>query len=233
MRPGSVSWPCSPSGPRSPGSPATGPPDATPEKATAQTTPSRFTIVAHMWLLSPLVSAATAASRAAFSCAWLGSPWQLARPLLGGFAACVPRISLWAKTQPPESRATPNAATRRTELVLSILASLFSCKTAVCSALGIRGEVLARASTGARGPTDVRGASRNATVQSVARSSRGEAFGAGRRSGCVRRSSRHEEPTRFGLRRWGGVPTICHQIALLVELVVAQRPACLGSLGAV
>ena len=40
----------------------------TPENATAQTTPSRFTRVAHMWLLRPLVSAATAATRAALNC---------------------------------------------------------------------------------------------------------------------------------------------------------------------
>ena len=44
-------------------------PRSTPEKATAHTTPSRFTIVAHIWLLRPLVSACVAASRAAFKAA--------------------------------------------------------------------------------------------------------------------------------------------------------------------
>jgi hypothetical protein len=48
----------------------------TPENATAQTRPSRFTIVAHIWLFSPLVSAATAAISADFNCEWLGSPLQ-------------------------------------------------------------------------------------------------------------------------------------------------------------
>jgi len=47
-----------------------------PENATAHTTPSRFTAVAHMWLLRPLASADTAAVRAALSCAWLGRPAQ-------------------------------------------------------------------------------------------------------------------------------------------------------------
>jgi len=50
-----------------------------PENATAHTMPSRFTIVAHMWLLSPLVSVWTAASRAALSCGWVGRPRQPAR----------------------------------------------------------------------------------------------------------------------------------------------------------
>src|SRR5438552_15060147 len=49
-----------------------------PENATAQTTPSRFTIVAHMWLLRPLVSADTAATSAALSCACVGRPAQAA-----------------------------------------------------------------------------------------------------------------------------------------------------------
>src|SRR5512134_932453 len=49
-----------------------------PEKATAQTTPSRSTMVAHMLLFSPLSSASTAASRAALSAAWLGNAPQSA-----------------------------------------------------------------------------------------------------------------------------------------------------------
>src|ERR1700716_1402708 len=46
------------------------------EKATAQTTPSRSTIVAHMWLFSPLFSSAVALSSALLSAAWLGSAAQ-------------------------------------------------------------------------------------------------------------------------------------------------------------
>src|SRR4029079_3260113 len=42
-------------------------PRLTPENATAHTTPSRSTIVPHIWLLSPLVSAAVAASSACFN----------------------------------------------------------------------------------------------------------------------------------------------------------------------
>jgi hypothetical protein len=38
-----------------------------PENATAQTVPSRATSVAHIWLLSPLASAITAADSACFS----------------------------------------------------------------------------------------------------------------------------------------------------------------------
>src|SRR5258707_14933783 len=47
-------------------------PRFTPEKATAQTTPSRLTRVAHIWLFRPLVSAAVAAAIAFFSAEKLG-----------------------------------------------------------------------------------------------------------------------------------------------------------------
>src|SRR5436309_3063828 len=49
-------------------------PRSAPENATAQTTPSRSTTVAHIWKSRPLVSTATALTSAAFNCAWLGSP---------------------------------------------------------------------------------------------------------------------------------------------------------------
>jgi len=54
----------------------------TPENATAQTTPSRLTMVAHIWLFKPLVSAAVAVARAFFSAEKLGrfehaEPWSL------------------------------------------------------------------------------------------------------------------------------------------------------------
>src|SRR6185503_1061400 len=49
-------------------------PRSTPEKATAQTMPSRFTTVAHIWLLRPLLSACVAVSSAAFSAACDGRP---------------------------------------------------------------------------------------------------------------------------------------------------------------
>ena len=42
-------------------------PRFTPEKATAQTAPSRFTRVAHIWLFKPLVSAAVAETIADFN----------------------------------------------------------------------------------------------------------------------------------------------------------------------
>jgi integral membrane sensor domain MASE1 len=50
-----------------------------PEKATAHTTPSRFTTVAHIWLLRPLVSACTAAASAVLSWFCVGNPRQSAR----------------------------------------------------------------------------------------------------------------------------------------------------------
>ena len=50
--------------------------------------PSRFTIVAHMWLFRPLASADVAAVSAALSSAWLGSPWQA--------AAALPAAPPWA-----------------------------------------------------------------------------------------------------------------------------------------
>src|SRR5260370_4812298 len=57
-------------------------PRFTPEKATAQTTPSRLTMVAHIWLFRPLVSAAVAVARAFCSAEKLGrfehaEPWLL------------------------------------------------------------------------------------------------------------------------------------------------------------
>src|SRR6202040_735574 len=51
-------------------------PRFTPENATAQTTPSRFTMVAHIWLLSPLFSAARAKANAVSRALWLGRPAQ-------------------------------------------------------------------------------------------------------------------------------------------------------------
>src|SRR5439155_26476849 len=53
----------------------------TPGKATAQTTPSRLTRVAHMWLVRPLVSAAVAEAIAFFNAEELGrfehdKPWS-------------------------------------------------------------------------------------------------------------------------------------------------------------
>src|SRR5260370_18473132 len=48
-------------------------PRFTPEKATAQTTPSRLTMVAPIWLFRPLVSAAVALGRAVFSAGKLGT----------------------------------------------------------------------------------------------------------------------------------------------------------------
>src|SRR5437762_14101019 len=53
----------------------------TPEKATAQTTPSRLTRVAHIWLFRPLVSAAVAEAIAFFNAEKLGrfeheKPWS-------------------------------------------------------------------------------------------------------------------------------------------------------------
>src|SRR5437016_13959626 len=53
----------------------------TPEKATAQTTPSRLTRVAHIWLFRPLVSAAVAEAIAFFNAEELGrleheKPWS-------------------------------------------------------------------------------------------------------------------------------------------------------------
>src|SRR5262249_45085738 len=44
-------------------------PRLAPVNATAQTTPSRSTIVAHIWFFKPLASAALAASKAVFSVA--------------------------------------------------------------------------------------------------------------------------------------------------------------------
>src|SRR5215469_9024801 len=49
-------------------------PRFTPENATAHTTPSRSTMVAHIWLFNPLVSAAVAATSAAFRALYSGSP---------------------------------------------------------------------------------------------------------------------------------------------------------------
>jgi hypothetical protein len=56
-------------------------PRFTPENATPQTTPSRLTMVAHIWLFRPLVSAAVAVTRAFFSAEKLGrfehaEPWS-------------------------------------------------------------------------------------------------------------------------------------------------------------
>src|ERR1700704_6106777 len=56
-------------------------PRFTPENATPQTTPSRSTMVAHIWLFRPLVSAAVAVARAFFSAEKLGrfehaNPWS-------------------------------------------------------------------------------------------------------------------------------------------------------------
>ncbi len=56
-------------------------PRLTPEKATAQTTPSRLTRVAHIWLFRPLVSAAVAEAIAFFNAEKLGrfeheKPWS-------------------------------------------------------------------------------------------------------------------------------------------------------------
>ena len=48
-------------------------PLSAPEKATAQTTPSRSTIVAHIFKLNPVESAATALSNADLSCSELGN----------------------------------------------------------------------------------------------------------------------------------------------------------------
>ena len=47
-------------------------PALVPLKATAQTTPSRSTMVAHMCRLRPLASVRVAATRAAFRALWLG-----------------------------------------------------------------------------------------------------------------------------------------------------------------
>src|SRR5918994_7604876 len=47
-----------------------------PENATAHTTPSRSTMVAHMWLFRPLFSSAVALSSAAFSVPCVGNAEQ-------------------------------------------------------------------------------------------------------------------------------------------------------------
>src|SRR5438034_4763521 len=55
-------------------------PRFTPENATAQTTPSRLTMVAHIWLLRPLVSVAVALASAACSSPCDGRPVHLLPP---------------------------------------------------------------------------------------------------------------------------------------------------------
>src|SRR5690349_20678431 len=56
-------------------------PRSSPENATAHTTPSRSTIVPHIWKSRPLLSACTAAISALLSVAYEGSPEQALRPL--------------------------------------------------------------------------------------------------------------------------------------------------------
>src|SRR5438128_1628612 len=64
----------------------------TPVKATAQTTPSRLTRVAHIWLFRPLVSAAVAEAIAFFNAEKLGSYPQL------GNSECVQESAMTSMT---------------------------------------------------------------------------------------------------------------------------------------
>src|SRR5690242_1086927 len=56
-------------------------PRSSPENATAQTTPSRLTIVPHIWKSSPLLSAFTAAISALLRAAYDGRPEHALPPL--------------------------------------------------------------------------------------------------------------------------------------------------------
>src|SRR4051794_34703468 len=94
-------------------------PRLTPEKTTAQTTPSRFTTVAHMWLFRPLVSACVAATSAALSAAWDGRPWQPPRGTAGGAGAAggpagAPAGGVWALARAGNAARPASAAALNT-----------------------------------------------------------------------------------------------------------------------
>src|ERR1022692_1877275 len=74
-------------------------PRLTPENATAHTTPSRFTMAAHIWLFRPLVSGAVAAASAVLSAQWLGRLWHSLR---SSHAYAVPAAALTDKTMRSE-----------------------------------------------------------------------------------------------------------------------------------
>src|SRR5262249_3422273 len=70
-----------------------------PVKATAQTMPSRSTMVAHMFMLRPLPSVFVAATRAAFSFAWLGRALHpLLSPSLSAKAEMAQNVNADAST---------------------------------------------------------------------------------------------------------------------------------------